>query len=98
MSHSKQEQWQTLAQDNHAEDFQKFIQDIYQRGKATPTDIVKVLDAITHDSKLRQFLFSYTAGELENCHDRRLLALNDIQALAEISRLKKPIPHKMNKL
>lgn len=89
LSHSKQEQWQTLAQDNHAEDFQKFIQDIYQRGKATPTDIVKVLDAITHDSKLRQFLFSYTAGELENCHDRRLLALNDIQALAEISRLKK---------
>lgn len=86
---SRQEQWQTFAQDSHAENFQQFIQELYQNGSVAPTDIVKVLDAIANDSELRQFLFSYTAGELANCHDRRLLAWNDIQALAEISRLKK---------
>ena len=90
---SRQEQWQTFEQNNHAEDFQKFIQELHHGGKATPTDIAKVLEAVTHDSELRQFLFSYTAGELENCHDRRLLALNDIQTLAEISRLKKTHTH-----
>lgn len=86
-----QEKWGILEQQNHAhiDDFQKFIQEVYQNGRATPAEIVKVLDAIVDDRELCKQLFAYASGELENCHDRRLLAFNDIQALAEVSRLKR---------
>ena len=86
-----QEQWESLERQNndHVDDFQKFIQEVYQNGRATPAEIVNVLDAVVDDQELRNQLFAYASGELENCHDRRLLAFNDIQALAEVSRLKK---------
>lgn len=89
------EEWKQIEQTEiNVAKFHAFLKKLHaggnegEEGKVDLSDVVEVLETIKDDSELRKLMFGYAAGELSDCHDRRLSAFNDMQAAAKISRLK----------